>query len=80
MSSVTPVTVAYGDGIGPEIVGTKEFAGLELSMIDNRGVCTDSYRCRLTSKNGTSAKETVALLNRVLDQDGKLGFTLAQGQ
>jgi len=79
-------------------------AGLELSMIDNRGVkvwpdgmaetlCTDSYRCRFTSKNGTSAKDTVALLARVLDQgidivktetlrtyDGKPGYTLAQGQ
>lgn len=78
--------------------------GLELIMIDNRGVkvwpdgmpetlCTDAYRCRFTSKNGTSAKQTVALLNRVLDQgieivktenlrtfDGKPGYTLAQGQ
>jgi isocitrate dehydrogenase len=79
-------------------------AGLDLIMIDNRGVkvwpdgmsetlCTDSYRCRFTSQNGTSPKDVVALLGRVLDQgidivktenlrtyDGKLGYTLAQGQ
>ena len=53
--------------------------GLELIMIDNRGVkvwpegmpktlCTDAYRCRFASKNGISGKQTVALLGRVLDQ------------
>ena len=52
--------------------------GLELIMIDNRGVkvwpdgmaealCTDSYRCRFESKNGTSQKQTQ-------------GCTPAQGQ
>jgi len=78
--------------------------GLELIMIDNRGVkvwpdgmaetlCTDAYRCRFSSKKGTTAKQTVSLLNRVLDQgveivktetlrsyDGKAGYSLAQGQ
>ena len=78
--------------------------GLELIMIDNRGVkvwpdgmaetlCTDAYRCRFSSKKGTTAKQTVSLLGRVLDQgveivktetlrtfDGKAGYTLAQGQ
>jgi isocitrate dehydrogenase len=78
--------------------------GLDLIMIDNRGVkvwpdgmaetlCTDAYRCRFASKNGTSPKQTVALLGRVLDQgveivktetlrnfDGQAGYTLAQGQ
>jgi len=78
--------------------------GLDLLMIDNRGVkvwpdgmaetlCTDAYRCRFASKNGTTSKQTVALLSRVLDQgveivktetlrnfDGKAGYTLAQGQ
>jgi isocitrate dehydrogenase len=73
-------------------------------MIDNRGVkvwpdgmaetrCTDAYRCRFESKNGTTAKQVVALLNRVLDQgieivktenlrtfDGQKGSTLAQGR
>jgi isocitrate dehydrogenase len=53
--------------------------GLELIMIDNRGVkvwpdgmpetlCTDAYRCRFASKNGVSGKQTVALLGRILDQ------------
>jgi isocitrate dehydrogenase len=52
--------------------------GLELTMIDNRGVkvwpdglsetlLTDAYRCRFTSSNANS-KQTVALLGRVLDQ------------
>jgi isocitrate dehydrogenase len=52
--------------------------GLELTMIDNRGVkvwpdglsetlLTDAYRCRFTSPSATS-KQTVALLGRVLDQ------------
>jgi isocitrate dehydrogenase len=78
--------------------------GLELAMVDNRGVkvwpdgmaetlCTDSFRCRFTSKSNVTAKQTVALLGRVLDQgldivktetlrtfDGKLGYSLSQGQ
>jgi isocitrate dehydrogenase len=78
--------------------------GLELIMIDNRGVkvwpdgmaetlCTDAYRCRFSSKSGTTSKQTVALLGRVLDQgveivktetlrtfDGQAGYTLSQGQ
>jgi isocitrate dehydrogenase len=78
--------------------------GLELTMMDNRGVkvwpegmaetlCTDSFRCRFTSKGSVTAKQTVALLERVLDQgldivktetlrsfDGKRGYSLAQGQ
>ena len=52
--------------------------GLELTMIDNRGVkvwpdglsetlLTDAYRCRFTAPSATS-KQTVALLGRVLDQ------------
>jgi isocitrate dehydrogenase len=54
--------------------------GLELTMIDNRGVkvwpdgisetlLTDAYRCRFTASNGgTTSKKTVALLGRVLEQ------------
>jgi isocitrate dehydrogenase len=54
--------------------------GLELTMIDNRGVkvwpegisetlLTDAYRCRFTARDGeTTSKKTVALLGRVLDQ------------
>jgi isocitrate dehydrogenase len=54
--------------------------GLELTMIDNRGVkvwpegisetlLTDAYRCRFTADNGgTTPKKTVALLGRVLEQ------------
>ena len=73
-------------------------------MIDNRGVkvwpggmaetlCTDSYRCRFESKNGTTQRQTVALPGRVLNQrvdivktdclrtyHGKRGYALAQGQ
>ena len=115
MSNLVPITVAHGDGIGPEIMedslhiikevpaqvaidgidvyvawpslDTNKLAasiqkangdGLELTMIDNRGVkvwpdglsetlFTDAYRCRFTSKKANS-KQTVALLGRVLDQ------------
>jgi isocitrate dehydrogenase len=53
--------------------------GLEVTMIDNRGVkvwpdgisetlLTDAYRCRFTASNGTTSKKTVALLGRVLEQ------------
>jgi hypothetical protein len=38
MSTNVPVTVAYGEGIGPEIM-----EALELTMIDNRGVTLRSY-------------------------------------
>jgi isocitrate/isopropylmalate dehydrogenase len=65
--------------------------GLELTMIDNRGV---KVRCRFTAQDGgTTSKKTVALLGRVLEQgleivktetlrtyDGADGYTLSQGQ
>jgi isocitrate dehydrogenase len=78
--------------------------GLELTMVDNRGVkvwpegmaetlCTDSFRCRFIANGKVTPKQTIALLGRVLDQgleivkteslrsyDGKLGYSLAQGQ
>lgn len=120
MSTNVPITVAYGDCIGPEIMEaslhiiqetgapTAQKAngeGLELTMIDNRGVkvwpegisetlLTDAYRRRFTAKNGgTTAKKTVALLDRVLEQgleivktetlrsyNGTAGYSLSQGQ
>jgi isocitrate dehydrogenase len=53
--------------------------GLQLIMIDNRGVkvwpggmsetfCTESFRCRFTGGNEVTQKQTLALLGRVLDQ------------
>ena len=53
--------------------------GLELLMIDNRGVkvwpngmsetfCTESFRCRFEGKDGVTQQQTLALLGRVLDQ------------
>ena len=52
--------------------------GLELLMIDNRGVkvwpggmsetfCTESFRCRFAGKGGVTQQQTLALLGRVLD-------------
>jgi isocitrate dehydrogenase len=100
MSNVSRITVAHGDGRVQKDAGD----GLDLIMIDNRGVkvwpdgmaetlCTDAYRGRFASQNGAPAKQTVALLGRVLDQgveivktetlrtfDGQAGYTLAQGQ
>ena len=85
------------------VVGKASTDGLALEMIANRGVkvwpdgspqtfCTDSFRCRFIG-NGTTPKQVVALLHRVVDlglevamtenlrnYDGKPGFTLAQGQ
>ena len=78
--------------------------GLGLQMIDNRGVkvwpagraetfCTDSFRCRFMSENGTGMSQCLALLGRVAQAgidiamteslrtfDGRPGYTLAQGQ
>jgi isocitrate dehydrogenase len=53
--------------------------GLELLMIDNRGVkvwpggmsetfCTESFRCRFAGKDGVTQQQTLALLGRVLEQ------------
>ena len=53
--------------------------GLELLMIDNRGVkvwpggmsetfCTESFRCRFAGKDGVTQQQTLALLGRVLAQ------------
>jgi len=78
--------------------------GLTLQMIDNRGVkvwpagraetfCTDSFRCRFMSENGTEMAKCLGVLGRVAGAgieiamteslrvfDGQPGFTLAQGQ
>ena len=78
--------------------------GLDLIMVDNRGVkvwpggkpetfCTDSFRCRFLSKDGTTQEQVLELQRRMLAQglpaakteclqsfDGKPGYTLAQGQ
>jgi isocitrate dehydrogenase len=159
MSTNVPITVAHGDGIGPEImegsliykesvnmrkVGTKEFAqavvarlgktphtlkaadssspppkarkekagaevspetqkvaaaqkangeGLELTMIDDRGVKMWPDGITETLDGGATSKKTVALLGRVLEQgleivktethrtyDSSAGYTLSQGQ
>ena len=53
--------------------------GLQLIMIDNRGVkvwpggmsetfCTESFRCRFSGTNGVTQQQTLALLGRVADQ------------
>ncbi|HLJ45376.1 MAG TPA: NADP-dependent isocitrate dehydrogenase [Bryobacteraceae bacterium] len=86
------------------VAGKANGDGLELIMIDNRGVkvwpdgmsetfCTESFRCRFTSKSAVDPRQTLALLSRVLDQgleivkteslrsyDGQRGYSLAQGQ
>ena len=86
MSTSSPSTVAYGDGIGPEIMGASLHVMAET-------LCTDAYRCRFSGKGGATPKQAVALLGRVLDRgieivktetlrgfDGVAGYTLAQGQ
>jgi isocitrate dehydrogenase len=85
-------------------IKTVDGDGLTLQMISNRGVkvwpdgmpetfCTDSFRCRFISQDGTTSKKTLALQERVLASgleivktemlrsfDGAAGYTLAQGQ
>jgi isocitrate dehydrogenase len=85
-------------------VGKLAGDGLGLQMIDNRGVkvwpagmaetfCTDSFRCRFVSENGTDMSKCIALLGRVAGAGieiaatqslrmvgGQAGYTLAQGQ
>jgi isocitrate dehydrogenase len=59
-----------------EAIGTVAGEGLDLQMIDNRGVkvwpagraetfCTDSFRCRFMSESGTDMGKCLALLGRV---------------
>jgi isocitrate/isopropylmalate dehydrogenase len=88
MSNVTPVTVAYGDGIGPEIMAAS------LHIIQEAGARIQIENIEIGEKAYLRGnKETVALLSRVLDQGidivkteslrtyvGKPGYTLAQGQ
>jgi isocitrate dehydrogenase len=83
MSQKTPITVAHGDGIGPEIM---------------EAFLTDSYRCRY-QPTATAPSQSVthpqisALYQKVTAAgydivktetlrtfDGQQGFTLAQGQ
>jgi len=60
--------------------------GLQLIMIDNRGVkvwpggmsetfCTESFRCRFTGTNEVTQKQMLALLGRVLDQGIEIAKT-----
>jgi isocitrate dehydrogenase len=87
-----------------EAMGKFAGDGLSLQMIDNRGVkvwpagraetfCTDSFRCRYISENGTDMAKCLAVLGRVSQAgieiamteslrtfDGQPGYTLAQGQ
>ena len=85
-------------------VGKHVANGLSLQMIDNRGVkvwpggraetfCTDNFRCRFMSENGTDWGQLIALMQRVSEAGldivmtetlrtfaGQAGYTLAQGQ
>ena len=76
--ATTPITVAHGDGIGPEIMGAtlpilKE-AGARLEMIANRGVKvwpegspefrTDAFRCRFMG-TGVTPRQVIALQRRI---------------
>jgi isocitrate/isopropylmalate dehydrogenase len=123
MSTSSPITAAYGDGIGPEIMGAclhvirEAGARIEIEVIEiGEKVCLSGnsagiepsaweslrrnkvfYKAHITTpqvaKSGTTPKQTVELLGRVLDQgieivktetlrsfDGAAGYTLAQGQ
>ena len=84
MSQETPITVAHGDGIGPEI--------MEASLV------TDSCRCRfqpveMSASQAVTHARISALYQKVTAAgydivktetlrtfDGQQGFTLAQGR
>ncbi|MGA2712807.1 MAG: hypothetical protein ABSG41_06850 [Bryobacteraceae bacterium] len=85
MTKKTPITVAHGDGIGPEIGMAETFV-------------TDSYRCRFQPKASSASQavthaQIAAIYQKVTAAgydivktetlrtfDGQQGFTLAQGQ
>ena len=93
MSKKIPITVAHGDGIGPEIMEAS------LHIIQEAGTfVTDSYRCRYqpaasAASQAVTHAQISALYQKVTAAgydivktetlrtfDGQQGFTLAQGQ
>jgi isocitrate/isopropylmalate dehydrogenase len=86
MSTATPVTVAHGDGIGPEIMAAS------LHIIQEAGSRIAIETIEIGEKAYLRGN-AVALLGRVLEQgleivktetlrtyDGAVGYTLSQGQ
>ena len=70
------------------VVGTLAGDGLELQMIDNRGVkvwpagraetfCVDSFRCRFIAEGGTDMAKCVALLGRFAEAGIEIAATQA---
>ena len=64
MATRTPITVAHGDGIGPEIMAAT------LHISESAGALLDIETIEIRET------ETASLRN----YDGKIGFTLARGQ
>ena len=70
------------------VVGKLAGDGLDLQMIDNRGVkvwpagraetfCTDSFRCRFMAEGGTDQAKCIALLSRVAQAGIEIAATQA---
>jgi isocitrate/isopropylmalate dehydrogenase len=93
MPTKTPITVAHGDGIGPEIMNAS------LHIIQEAGAAIDIETIEIGEKvylsgNGlVTQQQVLALIQKVIaaghdivktetlrNYDGKAGYTLAQGQ
>lgn len=76
MVACTPITVAHGDGIGPEIMAATlhilEAAG---AMLD---IETQEQAALLDRVAGLGLE--IAMAENLRNYDGKPGFSLAQGQ
>ena len=65
MATHTPITVAHGDGIGPEIMAAT------LHILEAAGALLDRM---------VGLGLEIAMTENLRNYDGKPGFTLAQGQ
>jgi isocitrate/isopropylmalate dehydrogenase len=85
MAASTPITVAHGDGIGPEIMAAT------LNILKGAGARLDIETIEIGSS--TTSNQVNALVDRVSglgleiamtvnlrNYDGQPGYTLAQGQ
>jgi isocitrate dehydrogenase len=77
MAKRIPITVAHGDGIGPEIMAAT------LLILEAAGAPLDIETIEVGEKvyvSGNTSCINIAMTESLRTYDGKLGFTLAQEQ
>jgi isocitrate dehydrogenase len=80
MSQKFPITVAHGDGIGPEIMEAS------LHIIQESGAALDIETIEIVEKISTLYQKVIAAGYDIVKTetlrtfDGQQGFTIAQGQ